>query len=355
MIAARGRCHLVTLRDVAKAAGVSISTASRVLNNTAEDVGIAEDTKQKVWQKAKELNYRPNKMARNLKLGRRPEAILFLFCGSLEAEGGGFLTHPFFSHMLHGIHMAVGRMGRYLVFMNEDQRNHRQLKRLLEETVCGVITWGQLNAKTVESLDRIGMPMVCIAPYKGGLKAPSVYVDSEGAVRQALQYLYGLGHRRICFVGPGNPNGAMQERLESFRKMARELGILGQTTIQLCQEAGPMSDVEAGFHAALKVLFGTDLRPTAILTPSDLLAIGVMKAARHTGLEIPKDLSVVGIDNIDRAADTNPALTTVDIPKERMGMQAATLLEGLLEGEEVGSVKTMIPTRLIIRDSAAPI
>lgn len=349
---------MTTLKDIAAKTGLSVATVSRVLNNTADEVGIAQKTQEEVRRVARELNYRPNKVARNLKLGREPGAILFLSCelSSDDKKGEGVFTHPFFSHMIHGIHLGVTRTGHYLAYMDASHVSETQLRSILEEAVVGVVTFGQLSDIVSRLLARKRVPTVCIEPYLPSFCGYAVYVDNRMAVQQAISHLYDLGHRRIGLLSVTQepPSGSLLERVEVFKK---EMDALGDVAweVHLAPNDGGLTDVEAGYRAAYQ-LFTTRSRdlPTAIITTNDLCAIGVLKAAQKAGIRVPEDLSVVGIDDIDWSAYVDPPLTTVRIPKETMGMRAIEVLSRLLAGDSDCPVETRIPTSLIVRASTAP-
>lgn len=348
---------MTTLKDIAEATGFSITTVSRVLNNSAGKVGISEETQQKIWRMAKELNYRPNKIARNLKLGREPRAVLFLYGGAPHLDNEKFLTHPFFSHMLHGIHLELTRTGHYLAYMDTSERNLPQLKSILEEAVSGVISFRQLRGEVLRVLRRKSVPVVSIEPYAPELDAYAVYVDNQLAVRQGLEHLYELGHRRICLICLRHNcklSGPMLDRWNAFRSEVARLGKEVEGIIEFADMTDGVNDIEASCKAAYRV-FASDEPPTAILTTNDLCAVGVLEAARSKNVKVPEDLSVVGIDNIDWAAHTVPPLTTVEIPKEEMGVQAVALLDKLLKGERFEPHTIKVQTKLVIRESTAPV
>lgn len=349
---------MTTLKDIAQVTGFSITTVSRVLNDTAGKVGISEQTQQKIRQVAKELNYRPNKTAQNLKLGRQPRAILFLHCELNKAgEGEGFMTHPFFSHLLHGIHLGASRTGHYLAYLDAGQTRTQQLRAILEEAVSGVISFGKLTPLALRVLQRKNVPTVAIEPYVAELERYSVYVDNEMAVRQALEHLLHLGHRHICFLTLDNEvSGSFVERTAAFRGIVSRLDGMLEGEVETAPKPRGISDISASFKAAKKLMEREkSRRPTAIITPNDLCALGVLRAARASNLNVPRDLSVVGIDDIDWSAYSEPPLTTVRIPKEEMGRRAVNMLNQLLEGKAVRPEKVRVGTQLIIRESTGPV
>ena len=349
---------MTTLKDIAAATDLSISTVSRVLNNSASQVGISRATQERVWQAAQAMNYTPNKMARNLKLGRQPKAILFLYSSTPSSPANSALMiHPFFSHMLHGIHLEVARMrGCYLAYMGATPENRRQVGELLDQAVSGVITFGTMEDGIWRELSKRDIPVVSIEPYSGE-DAHAIYVDNQLAISQGIQHLYGLGHRRIHFFSLPDTvlgRGPMEERRQAFLREMAALGLSTAGAVCHVRREPDQSEIGAARRAAYEV-FTKENRPSAVLTTHDLSAIGVLEGARDAGLRVPEDLSIVGIDDIDWAAHTYPPLTTVHIPKEELGFRAVTMLRKLLKGQECEERVVRIATQLIIRDSTGSI
>ncbi len=350
---------MTTLKDIAAATDLSISTVSRVLNNSATQVGISLATQERVWLAAQEMNYTPNKMARNLKLGRHPRAILFLYSSSAQAGDNGLMVHPFFSHMLHGVHLEVARMGGcYLAYMGAHQENRRQLAELLDQTVTGVVTFGPVSQNTWNELAGRDIPVVSIEPYTPEDRH-AVYVDNKMAVNQGVRHLYQLGHRHILFVSLPDTEagrGPMGERRQAFVTETAGLGLGGVCKVEhvSVDKKTSNSEIETVREAACRIC-AKEGRPTAVLTCHDLSAIGVLEAARDMGLKVPDDLSIVGIDDIDWSAHTYPPLTTVHIPKEEMGVQAVDMLKRLLRGQQCEPNVVRIPTELVVRGSTGAV
>ncbi|NMB25162.1 MAG: LacI family transcriptional regulator [Firmicutes bacterium] len=349
---------MATLKDIAAATGLSIGTVSRVLNNSATEAGISAKTQERVLLAAQQLNYTPNKVARNLKLGRQPKAILFLYANSAQVGNDALMIHPFFSHMVQGVYTEVARMrGCYLAYMGINQRNRRQLPELLEQTVTGVITFGLMPEDTWTELGKRNLPTVSIEPYTQD-DGHAVYVDNHMAITQGLQHLYQLGHRRISFISLPDgeaDRGPMAERRNAFVTEAMRLGFDETCKVEYVTPAKKSTthEIEAVRQGTHRI-FAQEKRPTAILTCHDLSAIGVLEGARDIGLMVPDELSVVGIDDIDWAAHTYPPLTTVHIPKEQMGTQAVCMLRRLFRGQQCRDQVVRIPTRLIVRGSTGP-
>ncbi|MGE5582476.1 MAG: LacI family DNA-binding transcriptional regulator [Bacillota bacterium] len=353
---------MATLKDVALKSNVSIATVSRVLNNKAGLIGITEETRQKVLDAAKALNYQPDISARSLRLGRSLKAILFLYTYHEKDKYGlgenMFFPHPFFSHVLHGVQLGVQAKGYYVSYLSAAELEIETLRRLFDGEISGVISWGQLRGDIQSLIREKRIPLVGIEPYLSPDDIlPAIYVDNELAVSQALNHLVRLGHRRIGFISLQNEDGVelpqFKERREAFLKLLPRFGLArfpGQEMFGISRPGVP--DYNPGQPAAKYWLeLGVKQQPTAAVVGSDLLAIGAIHTFRSMGLKIPKDISIVGIDDIDWSRYNEPPITTVRIPKEQMGELAVVLLDRLMNGKKVREIRHLIKTELIIRST----
>lgn len=350
------RTKAVTLKDVAKRANVSIATVSRVLSNKLGDISITEDTKNRVIQAAKELRYQPNRLARNLRMGRAYRHIFFIYTQSRFMDD--LLPHPFFSHMLHGLQMEALQNDCYLSNFGLNDQNTDALRTLMGGDINGIVSWGAVDDAVYRWAAEYRVPQVAIEPYRqGGDGCPSVYVNNDLAVRQALEHLVELGHRRIaiaCELGKELPQ--FGERLEAFRRLVRRMGLPvfeGQEIVNspdlVSLGNGTQRDGEDA--VARLAAMPPDERPTAVVTSADLVALAVIKIIRAHGLEVPGDISVVGIDDIDWSKYNEPPLTTVRIPQEDMGKAAIQLLQQLLSNHKAAETRRVIATSLVIRQT----
>jgi DNA-binding LacI/PurR family transcriptional regulator len=361
-----GGNNLTTLKDVAIKSNVSIATVSRVLNNKAGLIGITEETKQKVLEVAKALNYQPDISARNLRLGRSLKAILFMYTYHEKDKYGlgenMFFPHPFYSHLLHGVQLGVQNKGYYVSYLAAPEQKIEPLSKLFDGDISGIISWGQLREDIRNLIQKKRIPLVGIEPYVAPHDiSPAIYIDNELVVRQALEYLISLGHRRIGFISlkdeAGNEHPPFKERREAFLRLLPYFGLEyfnGQEMFDI-QKSGEQEH-KAGPKA---VQYWLDLepkdRPTAVITGNDLLAIGVIRSLRLMGMNIPHDFSIIGIDDIDWAQYNEPPITTIRIPKEQIGELAVTLLDRLMNGKNVRQTRHLIKTELVIRSSVQPI
>ena len=324
----------VTIGDVAAEAGVSIATVSRVVNGR---YGVAPDTFARVRAVIDDLGYESSLVARSLR-SRRTNVI-----GIVVAD-----LEPFSAELLKGAARAIRGTGYELIIYSggghvEDQVGweRRYLSRLNGTLTDGTI----LVTPTVVDVPR-GAPVVAVDPHAGSSTLPTVDSQNlEGAVA-ATEYLISLGHRHIGFLA-GRPD------LESAR--LRELGYrkaLARAGIAFDPELVRVGGyTEETAETPARELLLLDRRPTAVFAANDVSAIGTMKVANELGLEVPRDVSVIGFDNIPESALSTPPLTTIDQSIQEMGSEAARLLIELIDEPAREPVHLTMPTELVVRQS----
>jgi LacI family transcriptional regulator len=337
-----------TLKDIAKVAGVTPMTVSRVMNDAAY---VSTSVREKVLKAAQELRYQPNLLARSLK-ARETKTI-----GVLLAD----MANPFTALLAHGIRKVLDARG-YTAFIclseNSGQQEQASLRALYEHQVDGVIVATRatsLGNQTLLSLAEEHLPIVQIGDR--GLNHP--YVDTVTANHwqggyEATEHLIQLGHRAIGFVGVTLVHGSGLRRFQGY------LDALRQHRLTPREEwmAGPRHDGVPGYstqmvgYDGIKQLLKARKRPTAVFARNDMTALGVMLGARECGLRIPQDLAVVGFDDVPLAAMASPPLTTVFQPIQEQGEQAATLLLDRLQAVTPRASETIIlPCKLVVRES----
>jgi LacI family transcriptional regulator len=329
----------VNITDVAQRAGVSISTVSRVLNNS--DYPIRPETRQKVLEAIEELQFRPNDVARSLLL-KQTHTI-----GLIVPD----ISNPYYPELSLGVEATASEHGYAVIFCNTSRRPEKveyYLDVLLQKRADGIIIAGggtdlsQISQGTLRSDTKIALV------GKHHLPFPSVQVDNFGAALEITSHLLNLGHRHIAFIS-GPPNlTSVQDRLAGYKASLEERGISEDNRL-ICE--GDFG-AESGYSATLSLLRG-EPTPTAIFAANDRMAISAMAAAADVGLRVPNDLTVVGFDDIITASLVRPSLTTVALPAYEIGASAMRLMLRLLEGEECP--KTIwLPTQLVIRQSSGP-
>ncbi len=331
---------MATIQDVARAAGVGVGTVSRVINSSPL---VSEPTRAKVQQIIDEMGYRPSSLARALSLGRSASLAVIV----------PQFTRPSTVERLRGLADAVKDSDFDLVLFdveNPDQRDQRFEMATRSDRAAGLVIVS-LAAPTeiVERLAMASLPVVFLDRHVDGL--PDVHVDDVDGGRLATEYLLGLGHRRIAFVGDDNSLGfgftSSDDRRSGYRVALQAAGIgLDDRYIRV----GPSSREDA--HRLTAELLGMAEPPTAVFAASDLQALGVVEAAREAGLDVPGDLSVMGFDDID--ASVYLGLTTVRQPLFDSGRIAAEMVLSVLAGEEAPE-GIELPVELVVRKTTGPL
>ncbi|WP_169987472.1 LacI family DNA-binding transcriptional regulator [Microbispora sp. H10836] len=326
----------VTMSDVARLAGVSTATVSRVVNGR---YGVSASTIAQVRSAIERLGYESSLVATSLRRSRTN--VL------------GLVTHSFQSYtaeVLKGVMDALRQSGfDLIIYANSDlygtysegweQRHLTRLSGTLTDGCIVVTPWGEVRSST---------PVVVIDPVRDST-VPSVTADNLAGATQVVEHLLGLGHRRIGFIAGRSSLAAAWSREEGYRRALAEAGVPADPTLIGRGDFNP----ESAIPLARALLEGPD-RPTAIFAASDGMALKVLEVAKELGLDVPGDLSVVGFDNIPESALAEPALTTVDQSMYRLGHEAARMLKSLVTGEWEGPRQILLPTRLVVRGSTAP-
>lgn len=332
----------VSIRDVAAAAGVSVATVSRVLSPASADVPMRKETRDKVERAIEELGYRPNDLARAL-LQHRTAAI-----GLVVPD----ISNPYYPPLVRGVEDAASSRGYRVVLCNTDRDPAKisgYLDTLIKTRVDGIVVagggWADLPDRTA-----------VLGTYRTGLVAvgrhlsahPSVRVDNVAASRDAAEHLIGLGHRGIAFLGGPASSTTVQDRAQGYRDALKVAGLAESAAVV---RYGDFTE-ESGYAATREIL-DVSPPPTALLCANDRIALGAYAAAADAGRRVPADVSIVGFDDTPIARYVRPTLTTVAIPTYEMGSAAVRMLLAQLGGSTASEIETM-PTRLVVRDSAAP-
>lgn len=326
----------ITIEDVARSAGVSVSTVSRVLNNKSD---VAPATYQRVQDVIAELGYTSNLAARSMR--SRRTGVIGLIMPDLE--------DPFCIQVLKGINHAIVELHYDLIAytsgsLNKHSKTERE--RHYVSLLNGSVTDGVIVVTPAATSFSTAAPVVAIDPNNDCPDCLTVSGMNHAGALSAMEYLIGMGHRRIGFIG-GRPDlQSAHERLEGYECALHQAGITPDPDLIAI---GDFS-LEAGRKCAQRLLLLPE-PPTAIFAANDQSAIGAIEAAREAGRRVPADLSVIGFDNIPEAAYYSPALTTVDQFILGMGYVATEMLIRLIQGEQLESDRHEMPTRLVVRDS----
>ncbi|MEV7800199.1 LacI family DNA-binding transcriptional regulator [Microbacterium foliorum] len=325
-----------TIHDVAKAAGVSVSTVSKAVNGR---YGIADATVQRVLDAVKQLGYESSLVASSMR-ARRTGVI-----GVLLAD-----FEPFSAEILKGVGSAVHDTAFDLLAYSGshlgagDGWERRSLSRLSGTLIDAAI----MVTPTVVSAGT-EIPVVAIDPHTGRADLPTVESDSFGGALTATRHLIELGHRRIGFLA-GRPDlRSAGLRDAGYRRALSDAGIpldpslvgIGRYELDVTRESA-------------RIMLSAESRPTAIFAANDLSAIAVIDVAHELGLRVPDDLSVIGFDDVPEATRRALPLTTIQQPMRRLGAVAADMVFTLLSGQEVDEMHVILPTRLVVRATTAP-
>ncbi len=332
---------VVTLKDVAQRAEVSIATVSHVLNGYNN---VAQSTEEKVWKAVRETGYRPNLIARGL-VTQRSHLI-----GLVTLERA-VLTHPFFHDVIAGLVLGVRGSGYGLTMWLDDGSGGAGPERFTwrEMQLEGLIVMGFADrSPVVQSVQEAKVPAVFVDMERLGEGITYVTSDNAGGAYQAVTHLVQLGHRRIAYIDGFVDSFLCVERLNGYLSALQEANIPYDTSLH--QEG--LFNKEGGFGAMARLL---DLGqpPTAVFAASDLMAYGAMECAASRGLEIPKDISIVGFDDIAASQHVRPGLTTVRQFGTDMGQTAIGKLVSMLREPGYCPEPTVIGSQLVVRGTTA--
>ncbi|MFD9426586.1 MULTISPECIES: LacI family DNA-binding transcriptional regulator [unclassified Streptomyces] len=326
-----------TSRDVARAAGVSQATVSLVLGDKWHG-RVSDATARRVRERATELDYRPNLAARSLRLGRTRTALLVVPA----------LTNEFFARVYTGAAAVAAEhdFGVVLYPSPDGTGPARDPFASARAALDGVIA-SSMAADALGALHGAELPLVMLDSDPSGPEAAAhVNLDIADGMRQVVEHLLSLGHRRFVHLASAVDTWTFAVRAQALHKALRDVPDAVVDTVR-----APL-DVRAGREATARVLDTDGPRPTAIVCDDDILAAGACKAVRRLGLRVPDDVSVTGFDDLALATAVEPELTTVSLPAEQVGERGMRALLAVLDGRpaEPGS----LPVELVVRGSTAP-
>lgn len=330
---------MANIKDVARQAGVSVSTVSRVVNGSAR---VAPDKREAVLKVMAELGYRPNSLARAL-VSRRSNCI-----GLMVGELGS----PFFAQMMAGVDEVVVEGGRHLMMTsgyNDPEREEVALDMLQQRQCDALILHAKgLSDERLQAVAAGPVPVVFINRLVPGFEARSIFLDNQQGAYLATRHLLGRGHRRVAFICSSLRHVADgEERLAGYRQALEEFGIVFDD--RLVTWAFPNED---GGNEAMGVLLARNLGCSAVMAYNDVMAAGAIGLLLDSGFEVPHDLSVVGFDDVVITQYLRPRLTTVHYPIHEMGRTAARLALQLLDGQPLLTADQLHFTpRLVVRHS----
>ena len=333
-----------SITDVARLAGVSVATASRVVS--AADYAVSATTRARVLEAAEALDYVPNALARGLLKSYIPVV------GVIVHD----ITDPYFAEVVRGVEDAASVGGFLVITCSSDRVPERELSyvRLLRSMRTGALVFAgsgldhpQLNdemGRHVAAMRAYGAAVVHLSPH--GLGEPDVGVDNATGIAEMVAALVELGHREIAFLGGPMRLHVARHRLDGYRRGLAAAGIPFDERLVL----ETAFNREAGVDGVDRLLVG-DAPFTAILAANDLLALGALQRLAELGIRVPDDVSVAGFDDIQTAGLVAPSLSTVHLPLQEIGRLGFQFAERILAGDR--PARRLLPTELVMRNSTA--
>jgi LacI family transcriptional regulator len=326
----------VTMKDIAELAGVSKATVSMVMSK--KDASISEETRKRILDIAKEMCYIPNSIARSLSTKKSGTIGVIL----------PDITNPFFSEMARAIEDEAERLQYNLIICNTDNdinKEQKYIELLISKLIDGIIFMsGGKSNESITILKNNNVPFILVDRYIEGYKDDyGVFCLNKQGVKDGIKYLYDKGKRKIGFVKGSENLEISKQRLEGYIEEMKNYGIYDEKYIF----EGDFN-VEGGIIATTKIInIFPDL--DAIFYSNDMMALGGMKILLRNGYKIPRDISVVGFDNIRISEVIEPELTTIAQPIYKMGKKACTILIDIINGEPPAEKQVYFETELIIR------
>ncbi len=329
-----------TSHDVAKKAGVSVATVSRVLNGSPL---VTESARRKVLRAIKELNYQPNRAAQRLRAGR--SHVIGLIISDIQ--------NPFFTSVVRGIEDVAYQQGYSLVLCNSDEDPEKEklyLNVMRSEEVAGVILASASEANPqVDDLIAHNIPVVAIDRQIDDRPIDSVLAANIDGARAAVSHLIEQGHRRIGFIGLPLTRTPGKERYEGYQRALRD------HQLPVSPEYVRIADAkQPGGYASTRDLLTQQAYVTALFVANNLMTLGALDAIRERGLKIPDDISIIGFDDMPWANLLQPPLTAIAQPTYELGRHAAELLLSRLKERNQPVVHEHLETQLIVRGSTRP-
>lgn len=331
------------MADIARIAGVDISTVSRALAGSPR---VTLETRALIDRIVRETGYVVNEAARNLRDGRANQVLVIV----------SDIAAPFYSDVVQGIVETLAEHGINVllgVTLRQAKREAKLCKQLLTGVVDGIITVTGSTPKTILNVQGFNRKVVAISrrvPHEG---VACVKIDNYTAAKEVMAHLYAMGHRRIVHIGGPTHSETYRDRSAAYVDFMRDKGLGELTKVRSTDSFN--DDAEFGFDTMKSMLDDCHPHPTAVFCATDELAIGAMAAAREAKLNIPRDVSFFGFDDLKLARLMHPPLSTVSVPRFEMGRKGAEVLYRQIYKDETAVPNVVLEHRLVLRDSVAQI
>jgi DNA-binding LacI/PurR family transcriptional regulator len=328
----------MNINEIAKRAGVSTATVSRVINASNK---VSQKTADRVLSVVHALGYQPSSHARALASGKSH------LIGLIISD----IVNPFFPELVKCFEEIAIENGMEVIVANTGYNSERMafsVKRMMQRKAEGVaVMTSEMNRELLAQLETQRIPVVFLDTGKAGLHASNIEVDYGKGISEAVEYLVHLGHKKIGFIGGPPEYSSSRTRRTAFLRCLKKFDLLQYD--DFIQTGNFKTD---GGEAAMGRLLQLKKRPTAVLAANDLSAIGALHAAGREGLSVPGDISIIGFDDIDFCQLTQPPLTTIRLSRKDLAEKAFNALVSVDSGESSRSRRHKVETTLIIRGSA---
>ena len=331
-----------TIKDVAKKAGVSLSTVSLVLNHKKN---VSEETVKKVQQAIDELDYHPRRSAQGL-ASKKSGNIGFILTTDHFSN-----AEPFYTKIFLGSEFEARKHNYYIILTTVEQKfNKKSIPRLLlERNVDGVILAGKVPDGLIHYIQQIDLPIIFIDYFPANGNYPAVLIDNIAGAKQAVKHLIKKGHRQISFVGGDISHPSIQERYLGYKQALEEAKIPFNEHLVILDEDYPG---DKNGYSALCKLRKRKVSFTAIFAANDAMAFGCMRCMKEKGIKVPDQIALVGFDDVDVSWQMEPQLTTIRVNKEDMGALAVKSMVDMISSHKKSLGKILVPVELVIRSSS---
>jgi LacI family transcriptional regulator len=327
----------MNINEIAKHAGVSTATVSRTINGSGK---VKPETAEKVWRVVESMGYHPSSHAQALASGK---SHLF---GLIISD----ITNPFFPEIVRSFEEISLQNGFEVIVANTGYNSSRMahsVRRMIQRKTEGVaVLTTEMDPVLVSQLETQKIPVVFLDTGRTGLHASKIRVDWGKGIAEAMEHIFGLGHRRIGYISGPLEYASAISRQKAFLKCLQKYSL--PVDENLIQRGNFKID---GGKAAMERLLTLKDRPTAILAANDLSAIGALHASVSMGFKVPEDISIIGFDDIDFCQLTQPPLTTILLSREEIAEKAFDALSSIIHGNSQSGRQYKVETKLVLRNS----
>jgi LacI family transcriptional regulator len=331
-----------TIKDVAKQANVSIATVSLAIHDHQR---ISEETKQRVMQVIKELDYHPSRPARGL-VSQKTGNI-----GFIVTENHFLRSEPFYTQIFLGAEIEAHNHDYYILLTSIPENLPRKIKMprfVLERNVDGIIVAGKIPSRYLSILEANGIPIVFVDYYPESIEANAVLIDNFNGAKTAVEHLIDYGHRRIGFIGGDIAHPSLFQRFDGYKSALEQHSLFSDSNC--CDVEEDNTTRENGYQAARRLLTKNP-GITAIFACNDAMAIGIIQYLQEEGIPVPDRMSVIGFDDVDAASLMSPSLSTISVPKFELGYEVVRLMDRTLESKNITSNRVVVGVELVKRNS----